>query len=131
MRTTLLFLLCASTAFAAASDQPFDVMGLLDKAGNMIRVKDNDFSPAWRLEIVDEPVHKQVIATDNLEFDELLAFPNHPAWSESCAARQILTRIGRIGSKPERVRLFAHPKSLPVDEPAELFGRTDSEFAIG
>src|SRR2546426_11222183 len=117
--------------FAAASDQPLDVMGLLDQTGNMIRVKDNNFTPVRGSEIVDEPVHKQVIATDYFEFDELLAFPNHLAWSESCAVRQILRRIGRIGSKPERVRLVANPQGLLVDEFGELLGGTDSEFAIG
>ena len=35
--------------FAATSDKPLDVMGLLDQTGNMIRVKDNNFSAPRRM----------------------------------------------------------------------------------
>src|SRR5437773_9965426 len=90
--------------FAALSDEALNVMRLLNQAWNMIRVKDNNVALARRLEIVDKAVHEQVIATDCLEFDELLAFPNHLAVDQSGPLPQILN------GKPKRIRLVSDPQ---------------------
>src|SRR5437773_3985859 len=109
--------------FAALSDEALNVMRLLNQAWNMIRVKDNNVAPARRLEIVDKAVHEKVIATDCLEFDELLSFPNHLAVDQSGPLPQILN------GKPKRIRLVSDPQGLFPDESQDPLHFSNPEFA--
>src|SRR6185369_6770861 len=109
--------------FAFTSDEPLDVMRLFDQAGNMIRVKDNDFASARRMEVINEPIHEQVIATYHLEFDELLPFSNHLAVDQSGSVFQFLH------GKPKGIWLVSDPQGLFADESQDPLDFSNPQLA--
>ena len=52
----------------------FDVELVLRKGGNALGLEDDDLAALRVAEVVTHPVHEEVVAADDLEFEDVVAF---------------------------------------------------------
>jgi len=110
---------------ATESHQAFDVELILRERIDAFGLKDDDFAAFGFAEVVSEPIDKQMVAGDDLELDQVVAFlkfaPERAVTiRESSALKQV------VGRKPNRVGFLANSKRLfQVKEKKFAWGAVD------